>query len=217
MTGLKRGEEMKHLKMLCLAAVAAAALIPSIASATELTSPAGTRLPVGTTIHAVNEGTVVLTTSFKNIECKESTILATTTNETGSRIAANIFVDQEGALTHPEFTLKSCNCEVKVLKGGSIEIDGFFGGGNGTFISSGWEVTASCSTIFGTVHCLYSTNITGNTLGTLTGSTTTGATATLDIEGRDIPRLATSALCAEKAAFDAKYQVDNPDTLIIDK
>jgi hypothetical protein len=53
----------------------------------------------------------------------------------------------------------------------------------------------------------------GVALGTLTGSSTTGATATMDIEGKEIERVATSGLCAEKAAWDAKYKVTSPDFL----
>jgi hypothetical protein len=192
---------MKYVKMLGLAAVAAAALMAFVgagtASATTLTGLEGKVVKTGTTIHAVNSGTATLTTSFKNIECSESTVQGSTTNETGTTVNGSV-----GTLTFGK-----CNCEVKVLKTGTLSIERIGTTSNGTLRSSGAEVTASCSTIFGTVHCIYATSNTD--LGTLTG----GTTAKMDISSADIPRLPTSGLCDESANWDATYLVDNPDTL----
>jgi len=199
---------MKPPKILGFAAAAAVVLMALIgvgtASATALTSPEGTVLKTGSTIHMVNSGTSTLTTTFKNITCSESTVQAKTTNESGTAISASV----------ESLTWGGCNCEVKTLKGGTLSITSS-GSGNGAFSSSNAEITVSCSTIFGNVHCIYATGA-GTSLGTLTGSSTTGSTATLDVAETNIPRLATSAICAEKAHWDATYKVDKPDSLFIE-
>jgi len=201
---------MKYVKMLGLAAVAAAALMAFVgagtASATTLTGVGGAKLPSGTTIHAVGEGTLTLTTAFKNIECKEEeglvpTVQGKTTNETGASVSGNVEILNWG----------KCNCEVKTLAKGTLSITVSGAGPNGTLSSNGAEVTSQCSTVFGNVHCIYKTSNTS--LGTLTGSTTTKSTATMDISSANIPRLSTDPLCAEKANWDANYKVTNPDTL----
>jgi hypothetical protein len=187
---------MKYVKMLGLAAVAAMALMAFVgagtASATTLTGVGGAVLGTGSTIHANSEGTATLTTSFKNIECKKSTVSGKTTNETGTTVNGNV----------EALTFEECNCTVAVLKKGSLSI-----GSGGALTSSGAEVTASCSTIFGTVHCIYATSNTS--LGTLTG----GTTAVMNISSARIPRLTTNSLCDTEANWDATYKVDNPDTL----
>lgn len=198
---------MKHLKTLGLAVVAAAALVAFVgvntASATTLTSPAGTKVPTGTKLAAEHEGAVTITTVFLDIACQESEIAGKTTNETGISISGNV----------ETLTLANCNCEVKVLKKGTYLISSV-GGGNALFTSNGAEITTQCNTIFGSVHCIYVTNTTH--LGTLTGSAVTGATATLDIEAAELPRVATNPLCEEEADLDAKYKFTNPDSLFID-
>jgi hypothetical protein len=194
---------MKHLKRLGLAAVAAMALMAFVgagtASATTLTGVGGAVLKTGTTIHVVSSGTNTMTTSFLNIQCSTSKAAGSTSNETGTAITINV----------TERTTEGCNCEVVVLKTGTLSIT-WTSGNSGTVRSSGAEITASCSTIFGNVHCIYATNNTD--MGTLVGSATTGATATLNTSA-DIPRLSTSALCNEKGTWDANYKIDNPDTL----
>jgi len=191
---------MKHLKRLGLAAVAAMALMAFVgagtASATTLIGVGGSVLKAGTTIHAVNVGTVTFTTEVKNVECTGSTIQGTTSNETGTTV--NITVST--------LTFTGCNCEVKVLKTGTLSIERIGTTSNGTVKSNGAEITESCSTIFGTVHCIVATS--GTDLGTLTG----GTTATIDISSAQIPYLTTSSLCSA-GRWDATYKIDNPDTL----
>jgi len=207
---------MKFLKVLGLAAVAAAALMAFVgaqtASATVLCKVQGTGATTGTTcpegeayssgqeIHAVlDPGTkATLKTEFKTIECTESTVKGSTSAEV------------EETLSGPEGTLTfgGCNCTVTVLKAGTVSITWISGTHNATLKSNGSESTVSCSTIFGTVHCIY---VTENTdLGTLTG----GNPATLDANA-EIPRLATSALCSAKALWEAKYEVTTPKPLYV--
>ena len=192
---------MKYVKMLGLAAVAAAALMALVgvgtASATTLTGVEGKVLAKGSTIHANFVSTktqpkATLTTEFKNIECEESTVSGVTTNETGETVNGEV----------KSLTFSKCNCEVKVLKTGTLSINA-----SSVLKSSGAEVTATCSTIFGSVHCIYATSNTE--LGSLKG----GTTATLEISSKDIPRLSTNGLCDPTANWDANYSVDNPDTL----
>lgn len=204
---------MKYVKMLGLAAVAATVLMAfvgaSSASATVLckveptgegtTCPTGQAYPAGTTTHEVSEGAVKLTTTFKNIECSTSTIEVEITNE-GSATET-----PKGPVN--KLTFENCNCEVKVIKDGTQEFHWVSGSGSGTVTSTGSEITAKCSSIFGTVHCIYLTNETD--VGTYTG----GAEAKVDIQENEIPRLTTNSLCAEKAAWDGTYKVESPKPL----
>jgi len=196
---------MKHLKTLGLAMLAAAALMAILgvgtASATTLENKTEV-LEVGSFIKAhLESGTKwKLTTTFKTVECSESELTAATTNKTGGEVFANA-----------TWTLGNCNCEVKVLSGGTISTAWINGTSDGTFVSSGFEFTTTCSTVFGNIHCLYRTKST--TLGTLTGSKTTGATATIDINETEIPREPTMPQCTEKGRWDGNYIVENPDTL----
>jgi hypothetical protein len=209
-------EEMRSLKMLGFAAVAAAALMAfvgaSSASATVLCKVEGTGATTGTICPSGSAygaktavsaqlvaGTVAkLETAFKTIECKKST----TSGETSAEEAAEI-TGPEGTLTFTE-----CNCEIKVLHAGTVSTGWISGTHNGTQKSTGNETTSQCSTIFGNVHCIYKTNATD--LGTLTG----GNPAKLDANA-SIPRLATDGLCAEKAVWHAEYEVTAPKPLFI--
>ena len=213
---------MKYAKMLGLAAVAAAALMAfvgaSSASATVLckTNPVaektGTVCPsswaygANTTIHAVlKAGTKAkLVTSFKTIECSKSTVHGDTTNE-GS---ATETVD--GPITI--LTFEECNCEVvEVKKPGSLEIHWIENSHNGTLTSSGAEVTTICSSVFGKVHCVYTTNETH--LGVLDG----GAPAIMTIKNAKIPVDAANSdkLCPEKSEWTAEYEVTEPNPLYV--
>lgn len=107
-------------------------------------------------------------------------------------------------------TFEECNCEVVVVTKGSLAIHLI--AGNGTPTSTGTKVTVNCNTIFENVHCIYKTNATD--LGTLTGSSATGGTATMDITA-DIPREVTNSLCAEEAIWHAKYSVTTPDAVYV--
>jgi hypothetical protein len=197
---------MKYLKLMGLAAIAAAALMAfaGTASATLLTNSSGATLGTGTTIAAENEGTVTLDPPFGAIECNESKVEGKTTNAGGTGVSVN------GSIS--TLTFKSCNATVTVISNGTLSITGT-GSNNGTLSSTGTEVTVE---FFGT-HCIFKTNNTG--LGTVTGSTTTGGkTATLDISAT-IPRTGgrSGAFCGSTAAWTGAYKVTNPDFLNIDK
>lgn len=220
---------MKYVKMLGLAAIAAAALMAfvgaSSASATVLcqenpiakegektgtTCPATKAYPKETEIHAVLDpgtGNAKLVTAFKTIECSESTVKGKTSNEGG----LNEKGEDEPVTGNVEtLTFGGCNCEVKVLSGGTLSVSWISGTHNGTLKSSNAEVTTFCEkTLFGNVHCIYRTSATD--IGVLTG----GNPATMDIEKSNIPRLETNAICSEQAEWSAKYEVTSPKPLYV--
>lgn len=195
---------MKYLKMLGLMAIALVALtaFASPASATTLTSPAGTHLPVGTTIHAVSKGHVVLDSAIGKIECN-STLEGNTTTTGG--LFKEKTTDVEMANSSLSFT--GCTTAlVKVLKPGTLTINSG-GGGNGTLVSNGAEVTVET---FG-VHCIFATS--GNTIGTVTG----GNPAVIEISAT-IPRTGGGGgvFCGSSAPWTGSYEVTKPKPLVID-
>ncbi len=215
---------MKYVKMLGLAAVAAAALMAfvgaSTASATVLckvegekagTATTGTKCPAekaypkGTVIHAVNTSTAILEGEPFNIECKKSTVQGETTNE-GS---ATETVD--GPIT--VLTFEECGpSTVTVLKKGTLEVHWINnedkGSHDGTLTANGQEVTTETSTIFGKVHCIF---VTENTdLGTLKGGNPATFTANAVIK-----KLSTNALCPSPGTWTASYEVTSPKPLFV--
>ncbi len=187
---------------LALAALAGA----GTASATELTCAGGAMCITGTTIHAESEGPIVIHTTVQTVECKGSTIGATTSNTGGlsETVVAPIAV----------FTLSECNCSVVVLKKGSLEIHTTVANANnnGTVTHSGKEITIECLGF----HCIYGSS--GSTdIGDLTGSATTGATATIDVSGTT-PRTGgrSGAFCGSSDLYTGSYKITSPDTLNVD-
>jgi SH3-like domain-containing protein len=168
---------------------------------TETATPCGKADGTGTEIKAslVSGTKSTLTTSFKNIECGESSITAKATS-TGKAVVASV----------ESFTLGGCNCEFKALANGTLSFEPLAGTDNATVSSSGTEVTTTCSSIFGNVHCIFSTSNTD--LGTLEG----GNPAKVKISEASIPRLTTNAFCAEKANWDVTYEVTSPKPLYIE-
>jgi len=222
---------MKYVKMLGLAAVAAAALMAfvgaSSASATVLcktalgaggTCPSGWAMKAGDELHAVLEsGTSAVLTeeapehTVKVIVCTSSTVQGKVTEEGTSTTTA------KGEITTLDFTgctspkLGGTACTVTTLKGGTLEAHVTGTGPNGTLTSNGAEVTTSCNSIFGTIHCIFQTANTN--VGVINGSSTTGKTATFKANEALLNQVSTSVLCPEKAGWDGEYEVTTPDTL----
>lgn len=180
---------MKHSKILCLLAVAAAAfmVLAASASATTVTGPNGETNPI---IHLVSEesaraGTkhLLLHNPITTIEC-ESTAEGQITNVGGTGATAS------GALTSLSFTPCTNNWVFHVNLKGSLEVHGE-AGNKGTLTSSGVKLTA---TRFG-LSCVYETAATD--IGTLTG----GNPATLDISAKiPLNTALSSFLCGSGAA-----------------
>jgi hypothetical protein len=189
---------MKYAKMLGLLAVAAAALMAfaGTASATIITSPAGTAYT--STIKAGNAGGhVVLDNPIAKIECSSSV--------EGKVESHGAAVTAAGKISSLTFTNCTNSWHVTVSSGGSLEIHSL-GGGKGTLTSSGATVI---STRFG-VECRYATSNTH--IGTVTG----GTPATLAISA-SIPFHGGSSFCGEGAtSWTGSYTVSTPGTLLID-
>jgi hypothetical protein len=209
---------MKYVKALVLTAMAVMALMAFIgassASATVFcktqpttggstqgtTCPEGWAYPGGTRNHEVAVEKVTMGTEFETIECNESTIHGEIEKEGGATETPKGPVD---GLT---FT-GSCNCSISVLKKGTQEFHWIPDTFNVTIISNGAETTATCNTIFGTVHCIY---VTENTdLGEITASENSKAAAVTHINA-EMPSRTTSALCGEESHWIGKYEVKEP-------
>jgi hypothetical protein len=217
---------MKYVKMLGLAAVAAAALMAfvgaSTASATVLcktnvvgtptgtTCPANQAYPAGTEIHMVSEGNVVLTTGSEitEITCRHSTMKGITRNEGSATETVKGSVEAKN-VTWEECSTPNGACTYSTIKGGTLEIHWIEGTHNGTLAFNGLEVTSSCASIFGNIHCIY--ELAEEDLGTLTG----GNPATVDVESAPINNVSTSSLCPTGPKLDAKYKITTPEPLYV--
>lgn len=202
---------MKYLKILGLAAIAAAALMAfaGSASATTLTSPANTQY--SGSISSVNEKTVILHPPFGDIECKKSTVEGSITNAGGAESTVSGNIKEEGSVHG--LTFSECNATVTVIKSGSLEVHTQEANNNhnGTVTSTGTEVTVE---LLGT-HCIFATS--GTDIGTLTGSSNTGSNATFDISAT-IPRTEgrSGAFCGTSAQWTGSYKVTSPTFLDVD-
>jgi hypothetical protein len=191
---------MKYLKILSLMAIAVTALaaFAATASATTLTSPKGT-VYTGE-ITAVNEGGPAKLVGPLGIEVEcESHVAGTITKNTGSG-------EVEGTISTLSFTPCLNGYKVTVKKSGTLSVNSA-----GAVKSSGAEVTVE-TPIFG-ISCTYSTA--GTAIGTLTDSTTTGATATFDISAT-LSRTGDSGLCGSTGTWSGHYLVSKPDSLFLD-
>jgi hypothetical protein len=210
---------MKLVKSLGLAAVAAAALMAivgaSSASASVLCKtkvnaagfcPAGWAVKAGEAVHLASVEKPTITTKFKTVTCDESTI------SWKLEIEGDAATSVKGPVETLTFT-KNCSCSIAVIQNGTLEVHAKNDKGEGTLTSNGTTVTVQCASLFGTVHCIYVTQ--NDNLGTVTGSTTTNATATVDITA-ELKREETTTnggLCNEEAILHAKYSITTPDTL----
>jgi hypothetical protein len=195
---------MKYIKMLGLAAVAAMALMAfaGTASATDLTSPAGTVYEGE--IVATAESSLTLQAGFSTVTCTESTV-AGTPNSFGATVSG------------PITTLDFSNCPEttvtpeKNAEGnyGTLSIAVDKKGPNGNLSGSGSRVKIVKSG----VTCYYETSNTP--LGTLTGSSTTGKTATMDINATLKRGTGSSFFCASEALWSGSYVVTTPHFLDI--
>jgi hypothetical protein len=166
---------MKYLKMLGLAAVAAAALMAFVGAGTA----SATTLYVGgvaqnkaVTIEATLAAgsSAILKDEFGTTTdtCTVSVVKGTTNVFTGASVSGPV----------SSLTFSSCTHTTTVIANGSLTVTST-GGHNGSVSSSGAEVTVQ-STFFG-ASAVCKTGA-GTTIGTLTGSTT--GNATIDINAK---------------------------------
>jgi hypothetical protein len=200
---------MKYLKMLGLLAIAAAALtaFAGTASASTLTSPTGT----AATSLTMTAGATSVDFAFVTVTCQSSHVTGSVTSQGASQtVKANITA----------FTFSNCNYPVHVKKFGSLELHAVTKTAphatcavnycNGTLTSSGTEVEITTSI----GSCVFTT--TNTSLGTVTGTDTTGGNAKLDIQA-SIPRTGGSFLCGASYTWTGSYNVTSPATLWIDE
>jgi len=206
---------MKYVKLLGLAAVAAAALMAFVgagtASATVLcktnTIPCGATgwtYGAGTEIHATQEETGILEDTNNNelVTCTESTLLATTLNHGSASETVRAAVTK--------LTFGGCTATVKVVTLGELEIHHIEGSGtDGTLTAKNSKVTVS---IFG-VSCTYGAG-NGIDLGTLTHSTSDTSKATVDINAV-VAKVEGGFLCPATARWTAHYIITEPVPLYI--
>jgi hypothetical protein len=199
---------MRSLKTLYLAAAALAAMAAfatSSASATTLTGSGGTDLETGTIVSGATEGTTVYHPPFGDLECQESSFSGKISNAGSSTETAKVTLET--------LSFSQCNTTYTVLKAGILEFhtSGSTADNNGTLTSNGTELT----TEFIGTHCIFSTSNTS--IGTVTGSSTTGGNATLDISAT-IPRTGgrSGAFCGSTAQWTGSYKFTSPSVLNID-
>lgn len=189
---------MKHLKMLGLFAMAAAAMMAfagSAAAAPQLTSPAGTEY-TGVMDASVEESVLLEAGPFE-VTCTEGTVKGnvTTNNETHAA----------GAIE--ELTFGNCNAEVvTTITNGSLTLkdDEVFAISNAVTVRK-----------FG-ISCIYGGAASpGTRVGTLTDSSVTGTNATMDIEASLVKKPNSGFLCVEGANWIGNYTVTSPNPLYI--
>jgi len=194
---------MKHVKMLGLLVMAAAALMAfaSSASATAvLTSPAGTEYTG--TIHATLEGTALLKAGIEDT-CTESTAHGTVSVNNTEHAKGNLTATG----TPPTgLTFGKCTLDTKTITPGSLTIDD-----KGTVYTENSRVEIK-DTIFG-ITCFYGAETGKVDIGTLT----TGTPATLDISTSSLQREvgSSTSFCAEKGTWTGNYKVTTPASLFL--
>ena len=181
---------MKYVKMLGLLAVAAAALMAFAgpASATILTSPAGTTYTGAIEATSTNGE---LHGSFVTVKCTHSVAKGSVASHGGAEVHGNV----------SSLTFTGCNYATTVGKAGSLTISG-----TNAVKSTGAEV--SIHTSVGT--CVFTTN------GTPVGTLTEGTPAVLDINSSKIPRTGGNFLCGSSGEWTGSYDLTTPNDLWVD-
>lgn len=191
---------MKHVRILLLLAVAAAALMAIVgtASATTITAPAGT---VNTSDPFwESEGYVPIDNPISTIKCVS--ILSTQVDSHGAGVTA------KGLVNFLNFTNCTDSWHVTVVTAGALEYHAS-GGGNATVTWSGMTIEA---TRFG-ITCRYKTNNTD--IGFLTPAASSTAHATLHIQGA-FPFHSGSPLCGSgDTTWTGSYTITTPKGLTI--
>jgi hypothetical protein len=189
---------MKHVKILGLLVMAAAALMAfaSSASANVLTSSAGVNLATGSTVESsLEKGSTALLKAGIEDTC--------TTSTTKGTISVNSSTEAEGPLS--SLTFGSCTKDTNVIKAGSLTIN------------SAGEVFTKESRVevkdtFLGVTCFYGAEIGSVKIGTFDGGTPaklTVNTTTLQKE------TGSGAFCASAGTWTANYVVTNPGTMLL--
>jgi hypothetical protein len=196
---------MRRLKIIILSTttlVASMAMAGNAAGSSAIpTSPAGTTYTGK--VHALSEGHVVIHNPIAKIECS-------------STLEGEVKVHDFGEpIKLPLNSLAFTGCTNKwastVTSLGTLAIDPIAGSSNGTVTWSGATITFT----YEGINCRYKTESTH--IGTLTGSKTTGGTATIDLNA-NLPFHSGSVFCGTGAtSFTGNYRVATPDYLDVDE
>ncbi len=209
---------MKHLKMLGLALVAAAAFMAVVgagtASATELCSTAttpcsGTKYGSGTKIDAslVAGTNAVLVTSLTTVTCTASTIKGETTSAGGSGATA-----VTGKITELSFT--GCTrtggekCTVTQTSVGNVSVTGGSASTTGSFNFNVTSKTGANVTCGFFINCTFSTSS-----ATLAGKNQTTGRPTVKAESISLAR--EGGICPSTSTWTASYEVTEPTPLFV--
>lgn len=194
---------MGYAKLLAVAVVITAAMggMAAQAAATVMTSPAGTQIGAGTTIHFKEKnGKWKFTMTSDEIECSKFTMHIDATTSGGTLQTIDLDVTQ--------VKQEECDAAVTVLKGGTIEYHtlSFPPPGRVTVTWTGLELKTEP---FPGITCIYTTS------NTDVGSVSGGTPAVFNLSGT-IPRTGGSFLCGSSATMTAEYEATSPGTLIFD-
>ena len=194
---------MKHVKMLCLGALAVMALVAFVgagtASATEIYSSGSTYS--GSIKATLKGGTARLTST-------SGTLLDTCT---GGEVAGKI--EKQGAAETASgkitsLTWTGCTEPTKTLVNGELEIHHITGTTNGTVTGKNSVVEVN-TTIF-EIPCEYTVG-SALDLGNMVGSTTSNATLNINV----VVPAKNSFFCPD-ARWEAEYAVTNPTNLYVE-
>lgn len=205
---------MKHLKMLGLAVVAAAALMAVIgagtASATELCSTAttpcsGTKYGVGTTIRATSTN-ATLKTFVGTVACTHSEIVGEVTGAGGSGTTA--VTGKTQVLEFSGCTLGETTCTITQEAVGNSSVTGGSASATATFNYNVTSKTGSKVVCGSLINCVYSTSS-----AVLKGQNTTSGTPTIKAENISLAR--EGGICPSESIWNATYTVVEPDPLYV--
>jgi hypothetical protein len=190
---------MKHLKMLGLFAMAAAALMAfaGSASAATLTSPTGSEYTGA--LSASLEGSALLKAGFAEITCTTGTV------------AGSITTNNETHATGPTSSVAFSNCGSATVT--TLSSTGTLTIAKGTHAVSGTGIEVTTA-VAGT-SCVYGLGA-GTALGTASNTVVSGSDrVTLAISAK-LPKISGGFLCASPAAWTASYVVTSPATSFVD-
>jgi len=190
---------MKHVKMLGLLVMAAAALMAFTSSASAapvLTSSAGTEY-TGTINGTLESGTSMLLKAGIEDTCTTSTVTMTVSTNTTTHAKGAISTLDSG----------SCTLDTKTVAVGELTINDF-----GEVFAIGSDVEIK-DTIFG-ITCHYSG---GTSPGTKIGTLKTGKPAKLFVNTTQLKRIPPSneAFCTATGTWEALYVVTTPAELFV--
>ncbi|HEX6602163.1 MAG TPA: hypothetical protein VF030_05925 [Solirubrobacterales bacterium] len=183
-----------------LAGILAVALMAfaGTASATTLTSPAGTAYTGTIKLAAENGHIKILWPLNLNIQCASTIEGAVESHGGGNPAVVDI----------SSLTFSGCTngYGLAVLADGVLEIHG-----NHVVTSSGTKLTLTTPLGF---NCIYET--TATEIAGLTDSSQTAGNATLDIYAKALPRTGHSAFCGASAEVNGNYRMSTPAYLEVD-